>query len=65
MKKPTFDTSAIKAQVEENPLLALGVAGAASSGILSGLAKLLNAKTAAKNSKTYRREVKRREKLVK
>lgn len=46
--------------IEENPVVALGVAGASASGILSGAAKLVNARTASKNSKTYRMETKRR-----
>lgn len=58
MKKPSFDTTKLKAQVEENPLVAAGIGAA----LLSGAAKLLNANSARKNSTTWRREVKRREK---
>lgn len=58
MKKPSFDTTRLKAQVEENPLVAAGIGAA----LLSGAAKLLNANTGRKNAKTWRREVKRREK---
>lgn len=58
MKKPNFDTTNLKRQVEEQPLIAVGIGAA----LLSGAAKLLNASTARKNSKTWRREVKRREK---
>lgn len=60
MKKPNFnfDTTNLKRQIEEQPLIALGVASAA----LSGAAKLLNANTNRRNSKTWNREVKRREK---
>lgn len=47
-----------KRAFDENPILFLGV-GAAS---LSGAAKLMNANTNRKNSKTWRQEVKRREK---
>lgn len=58
MKKPNFDTTKLKTQLEENPLIGLGLGAA----LLSGAAKLLNANTARKNSKTWRREVVRREK---
>lgn len=57
MAKFTFDTTRLKQQVEENPLLAAGIGAA----ILTGAAKLMNANTARKNSKTWSREVKRRE----
>jgi hypothetical protein len=60
MKKPSFDTTNLKKQVEEQPLLAAGIAVMA----LSGLTKLLNANTARRNSSTWRREVKRREKTL-
>ena len=46
---------------EENPILVMGMGAAA----LSGVAKLMNARTNQKNSKTYRREVARREKAKK
>lgn len=58
MKKPSFDTTKLKSQIEENPLVAAGVGAA----LLSGAAKLINANSARKNSTTWRREVKRREK---
>lgn len=56
--KISFDTTKLKQQVEENPLLAAGIGAA----VLTGAAKLMNANTARKNSKTWQREVKRREK---
>lgn len=52
-----FDTSRLKKQVEDNPLLAAGIL----AGLLSGAARLMNANTARKNSTTWKREVKRRE----
>jgi hypothetical protein len=58
MKKPSFDTSKLKEQVEDNPLVAAGIGAA----LLTGAAKLMNANTARKNAKTWKREVKRREK---
>jgi len=58
MKKPSFDTTNLKKQVEDQPLLAAGIAVMG----LSALTKLLNANTARRNSSTWRREVKRREK---
>lgn len=54
--KLNFDTTTLKHQVEEQPLIAAGIVVAA----LSGVAKLLNANTARKNSNTYRREINRR-----
>lgn len=56
--KIQFDTTRLKEQVEDNPLLAAGVA----AGLLTGVSKLLNANTARQNAKTWKREVKRREK---
>lgn len=56
--KINFDTTNLKHQVEENPLLAAGIG----AGLLTGAAKLLNAVSASRNSKTWKREVKRREK---
>jgi hypothetical protein len=51
-----FDTTNLKKQAEENPLLALGVfAAAATAG-----SKLMNTLVAAKNSRTYAKEVNRR-----
>lgn len=58
MPKFTFDTTRLKAQVEDQPLLAAGIL----VGLLTGVSKLLNANTARQNSKTWKREVKRREK---
>lgn len=54
----TFDTTKAKKQIEENPLVAMGIGAA----VLSGLARLMNANTNRKNSKTWAKEVKRREK---
>jgi hypothetical protein len=56
-----FDTSKLKAQVEDNPLVAAGLGAA----LLSGAAKLMQANTNRSNAKTWRREVKRREKKTK
>ena len=56
--KINFDTTNLKRQIEDQPLVAAGLGAA----LLTGAAKLLNATTAHKNSKTWRREVKRREK---
>lgn len=53
-----FDTTNLKKQIEEQPLIAAGIG----AGLLSGAAKLINAGVGARNSKTWRREVKRREK---
>lgn len=58
MSKFSFDTTALKSQVEAQPLLAAGIL----VGLLTGASKLLNANTARQNSKTWKREVKRREK---
>lgn len=57
MNMPKFDTTRLKAQVEENPLVAAGIGAA----LLSGAAKLMNANTGRKNANTWKREVKRRE----
>jgi len=59
--KINFDATNLKRQVEDQPLVAAGIAAA----LLSGAAKLLNANTGRKNSNTWRREVKRREKKSK
>lgn len=59
--KIEFDTTHLKKQVEENPLLAAGVFG----GVLAAAAKLMNANTARKNSKTWKKEVDRRDRSVK
>lgn len=57
----TFDTTKLKSQVEENPLIAAGIVAA----ILTGVSRLMNANTAARNSKTYKKEVDRRVQLTK
>ena len=51
-----FDTTRLKSQIEENPLLAAGVG----AGLLTGAAKLLNSVATMRNSKTYKKEVNRR-----
>ena len=56
-----FDTTKLKEQVEQNPLLAAGIGAA----LLSGAAKLLNANTGRRNAKTWKREVARRERNTK
>lgn len=56
--KINFDTAKLKEQVEDQPLIAAGIAVAA----LSGVTKLMNALTARKNASTWSKEVKRREK---
>jgi hypothetical protein len=61
MKKPSFDLQPLKDQVQQQPLVAAGIA----SVLLSGAAKLMNANTSRKNAKTWRREVNRREKKQK
>lgn len=57
MSKINFDTTKLKEQVEDNPLIAAGLL----VGLLTGASKLLNANTARQNAKTWKREVKRRE----
>lgn len=47
----------LKRQAALNPTLAVGVAAAA----ITAIAKLMNASSEARNSKTWHREVKRRE----
>lgn len=59
--KITFDTTQLKRQIEENPLVAAGVGAA----LLNGVAKLMQANTQRKNSKTWKREVHRRMKNLK
>lgn len=61
MPKFTFDTTKLKEQVEDNPMLAAGVAAA----LLTGVSKLLNANTARQNAKTWKKEVNRRTKAQK
>lgn len=53
----TFDTTKLKQQVQDQPLVAAGIGAA----LLSGAAKLMNANTGRRNAKTWRREVVRRE----
>ena len=55
--KFTFDTTRLQEQLEDQPLVAAGICVA----LLSGCAKLMNANTARRNSKTWSREVERRE----
>jgi hypothetical protein len=59
--KIQFDTTKLKKQVEENPLLAAGVGAA----LLTSVSKLMTANTARKNSKTWKKEVERRNKSSK
>jgi hypothetical protein len=51
-----FDTTKLKRQVEENPLVAAGIGAA----LLQAAAKLMQANTQRKNSKTWAKEVNRR-----
>lgn len=53
-----FDFTKTKEQIEDNPLIAAGIGAA----LLTGAAKLMNANTARKNSKTWAKEVNRRTK---
>jgi len=55
--KINFDTTKLKEQAEDNPLIAAGIGIA----LLNGVAKLMQANTQRKNSKTWNREVRRRE----
>jgi hypothetical protein len=59
--KIEFDTTKLKKQVEENPLLAAGIF----AGVLTGASKLMNANTQRKNSKTWKKEVERRNRATK
>lgn len=54
--KINFDTTQLKAQIEQNPLVAAGIGAA----LLTGAAKLMNANNGRRNSKTWAKEVKRR-----
>ena len=56
----TFDTKKLKSQVEENPLVAAGIFAA----VLNGAAKLMQANTQRKNSKTWAKEVNRRTRTI-
>lgn len=49
----------LQRQAEENPVVALGVA----AGLIGAISKLLNASADTRNSKSWKREVKRREKM--
>lgn len=49
----------LKQQAEENPVVVIGVGAA----LLQGISKLMNANSARKNSKTYKREIARRERI--
>lgn len=51
-----FDFTHLKRQTEENPFLAAGIV----TGLLLGASKLMNANTNRKNSKTWAKEVERR-----
>jgi hypothetical protein len=57
MQKPKFDTTNLKQQVQDQPLIAAGIGVA----LLNGVAKLMQANNERKNSKTWKREVVRRE----
>lgn len=56
-----FDTTNLKKQIEEQPLVAAGIGAA----VLKGLSSLMNANTGRRNSKTWRKEVDRRTKSKK
>lgn len=58
MSKFSFDTTQLKSQVEQQPLLAAGILVA----LLGGCAKLLDANTKRSNAKTWKKEVNRRTK---
>lgn len=61
MHFPKIDTTKLKEQAEQNPLVVLGLGAA----LMQGAAKLMNANTGRKNAKTWKREVVRREKSTK
>lgn len=56
-----FDTTKLKHQIEENPLVAAGIFAA----VLQGGAKLMQANTQRKNSKVWAKEVNRRIRVTK
>ena len=56
--KIEFDTDRLKAKINENPALMAAALGT----LLAGTAKLMNANTNRKNSKTWAKEVSRRSK---
>lgn len=47
----------LQRQAEENPVLAMGVA----AGLITAISKLMDSRTSARNSTTWRREEMRRE----
>jgi hypothetical protein len=55
-----FNTHPLKTQIEQQPLLAAGVAAT----LLQGAASLLRANTQRKNAKTWKKEVDRRTKAT-
>lgn len=59
--KINFDTTKLKEQVEDNPLIAAGLGVA----LLNGVAKLMKVNTERKSQKTWDREVRRRERSSK
>lgn len=54
--KFTFDTTRLKEQIEDNPLVAAGIGVA----LLNGVVKLMNAQTERKRVKVYDKETNRR-----
>lgn len=58
--KIEIDTDRIKTKISENPVAAMAAGGA----LLAGVSKLMNANTARKNSKTWAKEVKRRDRTA-
>lgn len=52
-----IDTTKIRQQIAENPLVAAGIGAA----VLKGAADLMKANTGRKNAKTWRKEVNRRD----
>lgn len=59
--KIQFDTTKLKQQIEDNPLVAAGIGVA----FLNGGARMLKAYTDLRNSKSWRKEVDRRTKKSK
>jgi len=57
MQKRKFNAEPLVRQIEEQPLIAAGIGIA----LLNGVAKLMQANTDRKRSKTWKREVIRRE----
>lgn len=56
--KIEFDTTVLKRQIEENPLVAATIG----AGLLTAAGKLMDANTRRKNQKVWKREVDRRTK---